>query len=356
MPRVSDQKSCANPTVSVPMITYNHEKFIAQAIESVLMQETDFPVELIIGKDCSTDGTRLVVKAYAEKYPNVIRALLPERNLGMQRNGVAVLMACRGQYIACLEGDDYWTDPRKLQKQVTLMEQNPQYSMCATACRNVVMQPDGKERETGVYPCGNTKKIYNLEDVLSYYPFRTLTFMLKNGLVKFPDWLQRVKYGDMCTLVLFAEQGPIAYLPELTATYRIHQGGIWSGRSISERCEAMRETLDILNDHFSSRYIKILRCRDFRDTRFHCLEAMAKGGEREARRVYWKSFRRFALYMPVASLEFGLLIYGKMDLSQRFVPGDTPPTLAMLLSRLTMRIAIRTRIRKLLKLHGGQER
>jgi hypothetical protein len=101
MIRVAEQTGCDQPTVSVAVITYNHEQFIAQAIESVLMQETEFVVELVIGEDCSTDGTRRIVQAYAGKYPNVIRALLPERNLGMAMNYEAVWQACRGKYIAC---------------------------------------------------------------------------------------------------------------------------------------------------------------------------------------------------------------------------------------------------------------
>ena len=96
--------------VSVAMITYNHERFIAQAIESVLMQQTDFAVELVIGEDCSTDKTRAIVCAYGERYPERIRLLLPERNQGMIPNFVATMNACQGQYIALLEGDDYWTD------------------------------------------------------------------------------------------------------------------------------------------------------------------------------------------------------------------------------------------------------
>src|SRR5215472_5997874 len=103
MMRVAQQTVCDQPTVSVAVITYNHEQFIAQAIESVLVQETAFVVELVIGEDYSTDGTRRIVQAYAAKYRNVIRALLPEKNLGMARNYDAGWRACRGKYIAWLE-------------------------------------------------------------------------------------------------------------------------------------------------------------------------------------------------------------------------------------------------------------
>src|ERR1017187_10207934 len=97
----------ATPKVSVLMITYNHEKYIAQAIESVLMQKTNFPFELVIGEDCSTDGTGAIVAEYSRKYPEIIRAHLRERNLGALENFRALFRACRGKYLALLEGDDY---------------------------------------------------------------------------------------------------------------------------------------------------------------------------------------------------------------------------------------------------------
>ncbi len=118
-------------TVSVCMISYNHEHFIREAIEGVLMQKTNFPIELIIGEDCSTDGTRDIVLEYAAKYPDIIRPLLPEKNLGMSKNFMETLQACTGKYIALCEGDDYWTDPYKLQKQVDFLEANEEYSICS---------------------------------------------------------------------------------------------------------------------------------------------------------------------------------------------------------------------------------
>ena len=110
------------PLVSIIMITYNHERFIAQAIEGVLMQETGFPFELVIGEDCSTDGTRAVCEKYAREHPDRIRLLPAERNLGMNLNARRTLRACRGKYIANCEGDDLWTDAGKLQRQAEYLE------------------------------------------------------------------------------------------------------------------------------------------------------------------------------------------------------------------------------------------
>src|ERR1019366_1015566 len=115
--------------VGVLMITYNHEKFIAQALESVLMQKADFPFELVIGDDCSTDGTREIVREYSQKYPEIIRAHLRERNIGAKENFRQVFLASRGRYLALLEGDDYWTDSRKLQLLADVLDAHPETTL-----------------------------------------------------------------------------------------------------------------------------------------------------------------------------------------------------------------------------------
>jgi len=103
------------PMVSVVCITYNHGRFIREAIESFLMQETNFKVEILIGEDCSTDGTREIVFDYKKKYPDLIRVITSDPNVGMKANGFRTLNAARGKYIALFEGDDYWEDPYKLE-------------------------------------------------------------------------------------------------------------------------------------------------------------------------------------------------------------------------------------------------
>jgi len=113
------------PMVSVRMTTYNHEPYIARAIEGVLMQKTSFPIELIIGEDCSVDHTRDIVLEYQRRHPDVIRVVLWGKNVGMRANGRKVRELQRGKYIAWCEGDDYWTHPKKLQMQVDIMEENP---------------------------------------------------------------------------------------------------------------------------------------------------------------------------------------------------------------------------------------
>lgn len=115
------------PMVSIGLMTYNHERFIGRAIESVLMQEVNFMYELVIAEDNSTDGTREVILSYKKKYPNVIRLLLQDENVGMKKNSNDLRRACWGRYRANLEGDDYWIDPGKLQKQVDFLENHPDF-------------------------------------------------------------------------------------------------------------------------------------------------------------------------------------------------------------------------------------
>jgi len=119
------------PKVSVSVATYNHEKYIGRALDSILMQKVNFEYEIVIGEDCSTDHTREIVLSYKDRYPEKIRLLLHESNVGMLENLKQLVLECNGQYVAKLEGDDYWTDPQKLQKQVTFLDCHPDYVACA---------------------------------------------------------------------------------------------------------------------------------------------------------------------------------------------------------------------------------
>jgi glycosyltransferase involved in cell wall biosynthesis len=215
--------------VSVAMITYNHEAFITQAIESVLMQQTDFEVELVIGEDCSIDGTCAIVCEYADRYPGRIRLLLPERNQGAQANGLATLNACRGQYIALLEGDDYWTDATKLQKQVDYLENHPDYSACfhPAVCLNQI-----NGANTGhIFRPRIIQPSYSTDDLLrggNLGPTASLVFR-KNFLPQLPEWFQQCPTGHFPLYVLLSLKGPIGFIDETMSLHRLHRGGMWSG-------------------------------------------------------------------------------------------------------------------------------
>lgn len=120
-----------DPKLSVILITYNHEKYIEKALDSVLSQVTDFPFEIVIGDDCSPDDTKNIIKEYRDKYPDIIRIVHREKNTGRPTlNVYETTMKCRGDYLAYLEGDDYWTDSDKLQKQMDFLNEHPEYIAC----------------------------------------------------------------------------------------------------------------------------------------------------------------------------------------------------------------------------------
>jgi len=227
--------------VSVAMITYNHERFIKQAIESVLMQQTDFEIELVVGEDCSTDGTRAIVRAYRDRYPEQIQLLLPEKNQGMMNNFVATLNMCRGQYVALLEGDDYWINPTKLQKQVNFLEHQRQCTVCF---HNALIVYDGCIKDPHPYyaeqpqemQSRKPKPMSTLEDILSGNFIQTCSVMFRAGILhELPDWYVDLPFGDWALHILNAHHGDMGYIDEILSTYRIHDGGAWSSQSILNR-------------------------------------------------------------------------------------------------------------------------
>ena len=238
------------PKVSVCMITYNHEKFIGQAIDSVLMQQTNFNYELVIGEDCSTDNTRAIVVEYQKKHPDKIRLLLPEKNLGMHENGRRTLEACHGEYIALLEGDDYWTDPLKLQKQAELLDSDPGIAMCFHDINRVDV--DGKPLET--LPSHVPRRpIYDVADLLQYGCFiTTLSVMYRRKLCPvLPDWVLRLPAGDFSQFLLLAQSGSIRRLEGVWGTYRIHQGGVFRRKGERERFEHNRTQYEFFKKYFT---------------------------------------------------------------------------------------------------------
>ena len=214
------------PLLSVCFITYNHEKYIRQALESVLMQKVDFPIEIVIGNDCSTDGTSVIVNEYLERFPALIRLNEIESNIGMTANWLSTISACKGKYIAMLEGDDYWTDVNKLQKQVEFLEENKHYSFVAHDL-NVIEEEGVLAKDSLLHFEENCE--LTIEDCLTKQIFlqtATLVFR-KDMLLEFPIWAdKRVKSIDVLLYLMLSSQAPFYYLAEKMSVYRLHQGGI----------------------------------------------------------------------------------------------------------------------------------
>lgn len=222
------------PRVAVCLLTYNHERYIAQAIESVLMQETDFPVELVIGEDCSTDGTRAICERYARAHPDRIRLLPAMCNLGMGANARRTLEACRGSYIAYLEGDDYWTDPRKLQMQVECLEKDASLSL---VYHNVEYKFEGAGgKNTLAFPAAGQGGLLPIpppvtcsRDILKGRVIPSLSFVYRAAfLPEYPGWISGLPAGDWPFFLVLLQRGPGLYMDRVMAVYRQHAGGEWS--------------------------------------------------------------------------------------------------------------------------------
>jgi glycosyltransferase involved in cell wall biosynthesis len=247
---------------SVAMMTYNHECYIAQAIESVLMQETDFPVELVIGEDFSTDGTRAIVQEYADRYPGRIRLLLPERNQGMNANFEATLTACRGRYVALLEGDDYWTDPHKLQKQVDLLEAHPECSM-AVAKTDVYQLEDGQFQYKETLE-GKPKALLYFDDCSDACYLHTSTYVIPKVTIDFVmnRYQHNIVLGDTALRYILLDIGPFAFLQETVSVYRITGEGVWTRLSNYEKATAHVGLYESLYRHLGTEhreyYVKCL--------------------------------------------------------------------------------------------------
>lgn len=219
-----------NPLVSVHMITYNHESYIAQAIEGVLRQETNFPIELVIGEDCSTDGTYDIVLDYQKEHPAIIVIISSDHNVGMFKNSARVRKACRGKYIAYCEGDDYWHHPLKLQKQVDYLEKYPDVGL-------VHSDIDRLHQETNrtIHSINKSQKVdysdlaYVFEEILlgSYTVF-TCTACARRELIdaafnEEEDLLgkEEVKMADLPRWLFITQHAKAYYFPESWATYRV---------------------------------------------------------------------------------------------------------------------------------------
>lgn len=230
-----DIRSVRTMKVSVLLITHNHGPFIAQAIESALMQRTSFDYEIVIGEDLSTDNTREIVRSYAEARPDLIRPLFRERNIGGRANGAATLAACRGEYVAILEGDDYWISDQKLEKQVALLETHPDSDGCFANA--IVVDEAGKKVSPDYYTFWGhqPKPEIRAEDILPFGVSPANTILCRRAvLANAPVWYK--KFPTHCGLdLLLSLNGPYLYLDEKMGAYRLHSGSGWTAKSESFR-------------------------------------------------------------------------------------------------------------------------
>lgn len=252
-----------DPVVSILCTSYNHENYIEEAIDGFLMQETDFPFEIIIHDDASTDNTANKIKPYAEKYPNIIKTILQKENQYSQGKKVFFFMLekAKGKYHAICEGDDYWIDSKKLQIQIDLMEQNPECYMSFHAAEE---RFDHDKYGKIVAQQAKRNKIFSTSEIIlgegGFCP--TASIVLRREVVSnLPSFFHDAPIGDYFLQIFGSLHGGALYIDKVMSVYRIGVVGSWSHsmKNIDKRIKyynSIIKTLDILENFLDEKYNK----------------------------------------------------------------------------------------------------
>ena len=223
------------PLVSVIVTTYNHEPYLAEALNAILSQECDFGVEIILGEDCSSDNTLWVCKTFADRYPNKITLITSTENVGWRTNYRRCVEAARGELIAFCDGDDYWCDNSRLAEQVALMEQNRSIGLCYTLAE----RRDGEGRLVGRFPIGEGHT--TLDAMLHDWCVENCTTLACRDLVwdyyatekpeNRPEWLTE----DLPMWLYVAAHSEVAYIDKATAVHRVFPDSVSHSTSLAKR-------------------------------------------------------------------------------------------------------------------------
>ncbi len=246
-------KFSENITVSVCMITYNHEKYIKEAINDVLMQNCNFQIELIIANDCSPGNTDFIVNEIIKNHPkgNLINYTKHENNLGMIPNFHWALDKCQGKYIAMCEGDDYWTDPDKLQKQVEFLEANPDFVLCG---HNVKVWSENKNKfiKDPIYSFRD--KTIDIEKLAIGNMIHTPSVVFRKiDFTEFVEYFKDSPAGDYPLYMYLSQFGKIKKLRAKMAVYRVHGSSVWSSLNNINRLSKWLEVLNLLVLYFQEK-------------------------------------------------------------------------------------------------------
>ncbi|KQO20442.1 hypothetical protein ASF10_17345 [Flavobacterium sp. Leaf82] len=242
--------------VSVVMTTYRHELYIREAIESILMQQTNFEFEFIIADDCSPDNTLEIIESIIDKHPKSyrIKYFRQEQNLGMQKNGIFAFEKCSGKYTAFCEGDDYWTDPLKLQKQVDFLEENPDYVICyhkVKVLQNGVLKEDSITQKAA--------ETTTIKDLAKGNYIHTCSVVFRNNLFdNLPAYFYKSPVGDYFLHLLNARYGKIKFHDESMGVYRLHENSVWSSKTQAKREQIWIGFLKKIRKNFDKEVQEIL--------------------------------------------------------------------------------------------------
>jgi len=245
-----NENDCNGPLVSIFCATYNHVNFIAKCLEGFLNQRTDFDFEVLVHDDASTDGTTEIIREYEKKFPKLIKPIYQTFNQFSQ--GVRRVMfihnipRTKGKYIALCEGDDYWTDPYKLQKQVDFLEGNPEYVI---STHNVEVR--GINNYTDWFAFSSKCVDINLEDWIKGYPAQTSSYVFHSYFIKdFPDWFTQLSIGDVPLVLLLMVKSKLkcGWIPNKMSVYRIHDNGNFQVSNTHDFEKKIIQTQNLIKD------------------------------------------------------------------------------------------------------------
>lgn len=225
--------------VDIVMMAYNHGEYIAKALDSILMQKTRYTYRIIIGEDCSGDNTRQIIMNYYKQYADRMELYLWKKNIGMLPNAVNIMKGCSGKYVAFLEGDDYWTDPLKLEKQISFLENHPEFIGTAHNVREI--DKNGNSRHTAImYPI-QEEHIYGVEQAMRWEMAAQTASLLYRNIHK--DWREDdwEKYasckanGDLKINIILGLSGDIFYFRDIMAHHRrVFAGDSWTAKTFGK--------------------------------------------------------------------------------------------------------------------------
>lgn len=237
--------------VSVNCLVYNHAKYLRKCLDGFVMQKTNFKFEVLIHDDASTDGSQDIIREYEEKYPDIVKPIYQKENQYSKHILISETYQyprVKGKYIAFCEGDDYWTDPYKLQKQFDIMEKNPNCSICVHRVKDVLEngEDSGKchpnfSMEEGVI---NLKKYLDIASNYSAYPFQTTSYFMRTDETNElafnpPTFFEKFGVGDIPTMLFALTKGDMYYIDEIMTCYRLQAKGSWSSNIANNEKEKL---------------------------------------------------------------------------------------------------------------------
>jgi glycosyltransferase involved in cell wall biosynthesis len=255
----------SRPKLSVGILTYNHEKYIAAAIDGILAQKVDFAYEINIVEDCSTDTTREIIIKYKSEYPDLINLFLNEHNIGVAKSMIRLLSTLKGEYVSMLDGDDCWTSPEKVRMQIGFLDANPEYVGCG---HEVAMAFEGTDQQPALW--GNFRRNSDPQQVFDachqdrltildiaslrchLHPSSTIYRNVFGGQI--PDGFTNKNYGEWLLSMLFAEHGDLKYFENVMSLYRVHIGGVWSRLSALQMDAWILDGVMRFNELFGRKY------------------------------------------------------------------------------------------------------